>query len=142
MHLLRRPTAFDGKRRACNGPCAVLAKKHGKSAKLFGRDKLVCRLRVQEDVVDDLLLGEHSGLRRLDLLLDKRRQNIPRANRVDRNAILGKLQRCGLRQAQDAVLCRDIGGFEGGGDKRIAEAILMIRPQLRSFISGTTARMV
>ncbi len=99
---------------------AECAQEHGQRAEFLCGDELACRLRVQQHVADDLLLGEIARLRRLrDLLLDQRRQHVAGADGVDGDAVLGGFERHGLGEPQNAMLGRDVGRLEGRGDERV-----------------------
>ena len=97
--------------------CATAQKSRGRT-ELLGRDKLPRRLLLEQQRFsrgldrDDFFRGT-----RFDLALHERREHPPRADRVARDAGARGLERGDLREAEQAVLGRDVRGLARRGDK-------------------------
>ena len=106
-------SAFDRERRARHGGGGVTAKEQRKCADLLRRHEPARRLGVQKHVPDHLLFADAARPGRLgDLLLHQRRQHVARADGIDGDAVLGRLQRYGLGEAEEAVLGCHVGRLE------------------------------
>jgi uncharacterized membrane protein YfcA len=120
LFLLRGPAAVDREIGAGDLGGIVAAQEQRKGCDLFRRHELLGRLRVEEHVLDDLLLGHVARLHGLrDLVLDQRRPDIARADAVAGDFEGRKLQRHRFCQSGDAVLGRDIGRLERRSHQRM-----------------------
>ncbi len=91
----------------------ICAKKDRERPELFGGYELPGWLGVEEDVTDHLLLGNFArsgGLR--DLLLDKGRQHVTRADGIDGDPEFCRFESHRFGEAKHAVFGRNIGGLE------------------------------
>jgi hypothetical protein len=81
---------------------------------------LLGRLRIEDDVVDDLLTRHVTRLHRVrDLMLDERRPDITGRDAIGGDAESCELQGDGFGQASDTVFRRYVSGFERRSDKRV-----------------------
>src|SRR5690606_6176283 len=115
--LLRRPAPVDGERGAADLVRGRAAEVDGHGPDLLGGDELERGLLLGKQLDPGLLLADTVPLGAgVDLLLHEARQHPARADRVAGHARAGRLEGDDLRQADDAVLGRDIGGLLDGGD--------------------------
>ena len=137
------PAAFDRHDGAGDRGRIVRGQEQAKRRDLGYGHELLGRLGGQEHILDDLLFGDPARLGGVRyLLFDQRGEHVSGANRIDGDALLGNFQRDRLGQAGDAVLGGDIGGFIGEATRAWADATLMMRPHLRSFIACSARRIV
>ena len=102
---VRRPAAVHGQCCAGDRASARSAEEHRQRPKLIDFRKALVRLRCQKDVAHHLLTSYATCPGRvLDLILDQRRPDVTRTDRVAGNVVLGTLERHGLRQPDDAML--------------------------------------
>ena len=79
----------------------------------------------------------------LDLRLDQRRVDVAGADRVAGDAVLGRLQRRDLGEADDAVLGRHIGRLERRGDQAVRRGdIDDAAPLVLAACEGRASRVV
>src|SRR5229473_7353418 len=118
--LLRGPAAVDREVGAGDLGGVVATEKQRQGCDLLGGDELLGRLRRQQHVVDDLLLGHATRLHGLwNLVLDQRRPDVTRADAVAGDLEGRNLQRHGLGETGDAMLGRHIGRLERRGHQRM-----------------------
>src|SRR5215211_5010376 len=135
---VRGPAAVDWQRRPGDRSRGFAREEDRQRADLLdGREALVRLLR-EKHVADHLLAGDPMRLRlAFDLRLDERRPDVARADGIAGDVLLGGLERRHLGEADDAVLCRHIGGLERRGDEPMREATLTMRPHPVLRIAGT-----
>ena len=111
---MSRPPAVDRQRSAGDRSRRVAGEEDGQRAQLFHAGKMLVGLLRQQHVVNDFFARDavRLGLA-VDLRFDQRGIDIAGADRVARNALFRRLERGDFRQADDAMLGRDIGRLEG-----------------------------
>lgn len=91
----------------------IAGEKYRERTQLFDGCKALVGLLRQQHIADDLLAGNSVCLGlAVDLCLDQWSMNVTRADRVAGDALLGGFQRRDLGQADNTVLCGDIGCLE------------------------------
>src|SRR5579859_7295969 len=104
LSLLRGPAAVDREIGAGDLRSIVAAEVQRQGSDLVRGDELLGRLRGEQHVLDDLLLGHVARLHRLrDLMLDQRGPDIAGRDAVAGDLELRKLERDRLGEAGDAV---------------------------------------
>jgi hypothetical protein len=100
-----RPAEVHDEGSAGEGPSRRAEQQRRHLGHLLGLEEALDRVRAQDDVLEDYLLGQAVGLRVVgDLLLDERRAHEGGTDRRGRDALLGAFEGQDLDEAQDAVL--------------------------------------
>ena len=89
---MRGPAAVDGEKRACHRGRHWCRKINSESRDFLDSYKTLGRLRLEQDVANDLFFGNAARLGRVgNLLPDQRSQDVARADRVDRDAVRAEI---------------------------------------------------
>jgi hypothetical protein len=115
VSLTRGPAEIHRERGAGDHAGGLRAEIGGKVRDLGRLDQPLDRGRGEHDLLDHLLRRHAVRLGLIgDLGVDERRANVRRADRVDRDAMLAAFERGGARDADQAVLGRQlVRAFEG-----------------------------
>src|SRR5436190_16174627 len=117
---VRGPAPVDRQHRARDRSRCIGAQKCRELGDLLDGDELTRRLRREQDVAHDLLLGDSSRFRRVrDLLLDERRPDVARAYGVYGDSVLGDFERGRLSESCDSVLGCDVRRLERARNERV-----------------------